>query len=267
MKIIQYMSHNILLYKLVPLLLNNRFVHEILYFKIRNRDTNRKEREYEFRKFCEANAEKLREVEALLEDNKSKIIFAKILEYRRSGDIKLIKPYVTKPQYWGDGILKFSGHDIFVDGGAYIGDTILQFLKHANYNYDKIYAWEPDESNMKMCKHALRKFSNIQYVPCGMWNSAGILTFKNKAGSASMITDTEDTGNLVCVDSVDRVCTGGGFMIVKMDIEGAEVEALKGAEKIIRTYKPQLAICIYHKPEHLYEVVFLLKKFVPEYRL
>lgn len=62
-------------------------------------------------------------------------------------------------------------------------------------------------------------------------------------------------------------CVRGGFMIVKMDIEGAEVEALKGAEKIIRTYKPQLAICIYHKPEHLYEVVFLLKKFVPEYRL
>lgn len=210
MKIIRYMSHNILLYKLVPVLLNNKLVHEILYFKIRNRDTNRKERQREFRKFCEINAEKLCEVKELLEDKKSKIIFERVLEYRKTGNLKLIKPYVSKPQYWGDNILKFSGHDVFVDGGAYIGDTILQFLKYSSYKYDKIYAWEPDQSNMKMCKRVLKRYPNIQYIPCGMWNSAGILAFEDKAGSASMITDTKDTGSFVSVNSIDEVCTGGG---------------------------------------------------------
>ncbi len=53
---------------------------------------------------------------------------------------------------------------------------------------------------------------------------------------------------------------------IKMDIEGAEIEALKGAEQTIQTQKPKLAICIYHRDSHLYEIPLMIKKMVPEYR-
>ena len=53
---------------------------------------------------------------------------------------------------------------------------------------------------------------------------------------------------------------------IKMDIEGAELDALKGAQKIITKYKPKLGICIYHKPFDFYQISLLLKQYVPEYK-
>jgi len=53
---------------------------------------------------------------------------------------------------------------------------------------------------------------------------------------------------------------------IKMDIEGAELNALKGAERIIREQKPKLAICIYHKPEDVWEIPSLLLNFVSDYK-
>lgn len=51
-----------------------------------------------------------------------------------------------------------------------------------------------------------------------------------------------------------------------MDIEGAELEALKGAEKVLRKCKPKLAISLYHKNEDLYQIPIWLSKVVPEYK-
>lgn len=51
-----------------------------------------------------------------------------------------------------------------------------------------------------------------------------------------------------------------------MDIEGAELNALKGGEKLIRKYKPKLAICVYHKPEDIFELPQYLLQLNPDYK-
>ena len=62
------------------------------------------------------------------------------------------------------------------------------------------------------------------------------------------------------VDPADRIT------MIKMDVEGAELESLKGARKTIQRDKPKLAICIYHKPEDMTEIPLYIKELVPEYR-
>ena len=66
---------------------------------------------------------------------------------------------------------------------------------------------------------------------------------------------------------LDDVLKNKKVTFVKMDIEGAEPQALRGAENIIRTQKPRLAICIYHDLKHLWEIPFYIKNLVPEYKI
>lgn len=69
------------------------------------------------------------------------------------------------------------------------------------------------------------------------------------------------------VRKLDDVLQGKKVTFIKMDIEGAELAALRGAEKIIREQRPRLAICVYHKPEDIWEIPSLILSCNPDYRL
>ena len=72
---------------------------------------------------------------------------------------------------------------------------------------------------------------------------------------------------MVTVDSIDNVCWEDKVTFIKLDIEGSEMEALRGAEKIIRRDKPRLAVSIYHEPQDYFEIPFYIRELVPEYKL
>jgi hypothetical protein len=80
----------------------------------------------------------------------------------------------------------------------------------------------------------------------------------------SMITD--DSKNFIEVDTVDNIAAGKPVSYIKLDVEGAELEALKGAEQTIKTFKPILGISIYHKQRDLIDIPMYLKVIVPEYK-
>jgi hypothetical protein len=89
------------------------------------------------------------------------------------------------------------------------------------------------------------------------------LNFSNGVRGVSSISD--DGSLLVNADKIDNLCPDATF--IKMDIEGSEMDALYGAKETIIRNKPKLAICIYHKPEHLYQIPLLIHEWVPEYKL
>lgn len=109
---------------------------------------------------------------------------------------------------------------------------------------------------------------DIVLVPFGMWSEKKELYFQAHGTAGSKITNEISTNTIrIQANSIDNICAEDKVTFIKMDIEGSELEALKGAATVIKRDKPRLAICVYHRPEDLYEIPFWIKETVPEYKL
>ncbi|MCM1303088.1 MAG: hypothetical protein NC305_08530 [Lachnospiraceae bacterium] len=105
----------------------------------------------DFNKFCKDNEEKLKNIFDMLDDEKSKKVFENILRYRTSYNRKYLRGIIDGDQYFDKDIMRFSGDEVMVDCGAYIGDTIEEFVKR-NSGYKHIYALEPDNNIIALLK-------------------------------------------------------------------------------------------------------------------
>lgn len=154
--------------------------------------------------------------------------------------------------------------EVFVDGGCFDGSNSLDFIKWCSKGKwgGHIYAWEPDPQNQQKCKKAFEE-NNIEYelIPKGLWKESAELRLQMH-GTSSAIVDEGDI--IVEVDSIDRIVDKPATFI-KMDIEGSEYQGLLGARDMIARYKPKLAVCIYHKPEDIYEIPRLIYELNSEY--
>lgn len=107
-------------------------------------------------------------------------------------------------------------------------------------------------------------------IPKGLWSEDTKLYFNevDNYGSSSFITHKGEGNELIIeTTNIDTAAEGRAVSFIKMDIEGAELEALKGARNTIKNYKPTLELSIYHKPEDIIELPTYIKSLVPEYRL
>lgn len=160
--------------------------------------------------------------------------------------------------------------EVFVDAGAFDGQTSAMFVQWAG-KYKKIFALEPDPQNREKCKKTLEALdAEYEILPFGAWDKPEQLSFVSGLNGASHVGDDrqEDTEKQIIVqaDKLDDLIHEK-VSFIKMDIEGAEINALKGAEKTIKTYKPKLAICVYHKKEDIWEIPRLILSYVPEYKI
>lgn len=169
------------------------------------------------------------------------------------------------PQYFDKGFLFPSEHEVFIDGGALDGGDSLNFIHWCGGKYDAIYAFEPDRKNLGKLYEAAEGKSNFVICPMGLWNKEKILRFSSGNAGNCAVSDVGDT--MIQVSSIDKILNGKPATYIKMDIEGSELEALKGAENTIRTYKPRLAICVYHKPEDIVKIPAYILRLNPDYKL
>jgi len=158
-------------------------------------------------------------------------------------------------------------NEVFLDCGLYHGETTFKFLKWCNRNYKKIIAFEPNRDSYLFCLNQteIQNIKNFQMFNKGVWNKNETLHFKIVNGTDSFIT-SEDGEKLIETITIDEVLAGEGATFIKMDVEGAELNALYGAKITIQNYRPKLAICIYHKPEDIITILSYLYELVPEYK-
>lgn len=163
-----------------------------------------------------------------------------------------------------NSMLKFQKDEIMVDCGAYDGDTALEFARICP-NYRKIYALEP---NLEILPRLKKRVADLKIEVCevGAYSRKDILSFQCQESGCSSVSKE---GNFnIAVDCIDHLVAKeqDPITFIKMDIEGSELEALKGASQTIRKYKPKLAICVYHRKDDLIEIPKLIKELCPTYR-
>ena len=207
----------------------------------------------------------LRDFYNRLLDRQSKDSFVAYLLGKTRQDMKYLPPVFDKRQYFPEGMFALTDHESYFDCGAFTGDTIADFLNATGGTCHRIWAAEPDRVNYKQLIQYIEdeKLSNVEAVNKGIYSHSGKLPFHEEGSMLSMITNNSD--RYIEVDTIDHITAGAPVTYIKMDVEGAELEALRGAEQTIRAYKPILGISIYHKERDLTDIPAYINTIVPDY--
>lgn len=203
-----------------------------------------------------------------LEDEKSKLTMVDYLcghiELEEFPMLEVWKQEDADNQYFPEDVIQLTEKEVFVDCGAYTGDTLENFLNRVK-GYEKYYALEPDSRRFPKLRTQMNS-EKILHVPVGAWDKKDKLYFStdNECGE---IDSNSKTGSYIEVDAIDRLIPKDDEVtFIKMDIEGAELQALYGAKETIKRDRPKLAICVYHKREDLITIPQYIKNIVPEYK-
>ena len=185
-------------------------------------------------------------------------------------DFGAISEELYKNQYFDLNIMQPRQEELFIDGGCFDCGTDIQFIEWCGGQYNKIYAFEPDKMNYMKClkKRDEKGISNISIYNKGLWDTATELSFTaNGNGSSRVVGEQEE--NVITIDTVciDDVVSEEKVSLIKLDVEGAELKALQGAQKTIKRDRPRLAVCIYHKPQDIVEILEFILSLHDDYKL
>lgn len=159
---------------------------------------------------------------------------------------------------------------VALDVGAYKGETAL-WLAQKLGSSGRVFAFEPNpptravlQSNLQ--GNASSDMAPIVVMPYGVGAMPGMQLFVGTAGAGSLIDNAgESRIPVTCIDDVVSHENLDRVDFIKMDIEGGEADALKGARVTMKAFGPRLAICVYHKPRDLPDIVALIRETRPDY--
>ena len=195
-------------------------------------------------------------------DDISRDLYAKILRFRFSKDHGALDAPDQETPYFAKDLPPWPTPLRFVDCGAFDGDTLRQ-LSSMKIPVEAIAAFEPDPANFVKLANYVRTSASempatVSLFPCGADASTCQVRFASGQGTGSHASADGDTV-IQCV-SLDEALPVFRPNLIKMDIEGAEYPALWGSRHIIAEHRPGLAICLYHRPEHLWQIPLLVKQ-------
>lgn len=217
----------------------------------------------------EQHEEELSKVYSLLEDDKSREVYEKLIRFRMLDDSIQIPTEVQDKQYFEYGFYPKSDDEIFVDCGAYNGISLRTFLKENDSRFLKYYGIEPDRDNFRKLQDYIMTLPDAVkektvIVNKAAYDRAGEVMLYDLSGPGSFIADIGR--QKVEAVRIDDIVDDHEATYIKMNIEGSELQALKGAEKTIRKSRPKLAIAGYHKTWDLWEVPLLIHGMHSDYR-
>ena len=199
---------------------------------------------------------------SLLADEESRKNYLDILNFKVSGKIEYLFSAEKEKSFVYKNILGANGESVFIDLGAYDGDTVKEFYESTSGEYKKIYAFEADEKNFKKLQKNTAEFQNIELYNYAAWDKNEMLHFEKRNARSSHLSSHGSAA--VEAHSVDELIDFA--TILKMDIEGSEARAIEGAKKLISVHKPSLYICAYHRNRDMFDLPIRINKICPDYK-
>jgi len=225
------------------------------------------------KKYFDNNEDRIKSIIDLFSDEQSKEVYQNVILYRGSKKRNYVNTVMSKPryQYFDSDIIPAQNGEYFLDCGACYGESSIdyqKFLKNQGCESPEVLAVEPDATNYEKMVKQLEKIDNTVYpFHCGVWSEKGQIQFMDKLNRSSRVS--EDGKVQVAVNSIDNLVKEVSFTptYIKMDVEGSEPEALRGAEETITRFHPKLAISIYHSDAQFLEIVEYIHEKYPDYKL
>ena len=192
-----------------------------------------------------------------LADGRSKEIYANVLTFRLFGEGPEIPTLAQEEKYFPRELFTPSAGEHFVDCGAFDGQTLRDLLALTGNRIGAYYALEPDPANFERLEQFAARLpeelrAKMELSPCAAWSGAGEIPLYALHGPGSFAAPYG--GTRAAATTIDGLLGGRRATAIKMNIEGSELAALKGAEETIRRWKPKLMAAGYHKTWDFWEV-------------
>jgi FkbM family methyltransferase len=212
----------------------------------------------------------IRRCYAMLEDEPSKRDLREQLLWRYWLDFSALSPPLdANDTYFPMDLLSPLPEEVFVDCGSFDGDSIRSFSRHWGGEFRHAFAFEPDPANrgaLTSNVEAMGIGGRVTVMPFAVGNINGPVSFAFNSSASSHVT-TQDGGSAIDCRRLDDIEWPIMPTYIKMDIESAEPEALAGGSELLRRHQPILAVCTYHRSEHLWQIPNLIQSISPEYHV
>jgi FkbM family methyltransferase len=201
-----------------------------------------------------------------LSDARSKNVLHAIISNWLNFDFYLLVKYQENelPEYFHPDIFPPREGEVYVDAGAYNGDSTVQFIYAHGLTYKNIYCYEIAPDAIKAMEGYLAGVPNVEIRKKAVGATPGTMyiDFGSDDTAGRVVEQGDATVEVVCMD--DDIAEPVTF--IKMDVEGAEQDALRGCARQIRENRPRLAICTYHGYDDLYMIPRLIDEIQPGYK-
>lgn len=213
-------------------------------------------------------SDRIRRAETLFSDERSIAVYRNSVQAHASGDYSHHAQWESPmmQQYFPEDVRLTKGYKRFLDCGGYTGDTIAEVIRHEG-EIEACAVFEPDARNFARMVEQLNclrgRIGKRWIFPCAVADDVGIRSFSVGTGSGTL---SEQGTCVVQTVSLDQTVPDFHPTYIKMDIEGAEPAALCGARQIIAQDRPDLAVCVYHAVNHIWDIPLLLNSWNLGYR-
>lgn len=211
----------------------------------------------------------IRQCYSILSDEPSRHELCDQLEWRywRSPEF-LPLPADPGELYFPSDLFTELASEVFVDGGAFDGDSVRSFLRRAK-SFQHLYALEPDRDNLARLRAFIAGLpaelrERVTAWPYALGDRNDTVSFEETHSQGSRVSATGQ-GTLTELRTLDALPWQAKPTYIKLDIEGSEPFALSGGQQLLRGEMPILAICLYHRSEHLWQIPNLIHSLAPGY--